>query len=82
MADPNSISELERSISELAMLIEHVDSSLAWAHRRHGKKFETAYTGLTSMSPADEGARRAVQEIWYANNPGEALMSWFRRQIH
>ena len=63
------------TIAELERLIEHVDASLAWAHRRHGKRFEAAYTGITSLPATDLGARRAVQAIFYANNPGEALMS-------
>jgi hypothetical protein len=53
---------------------QRFESSMQNAHRIHGEDFERAYNDFTSMDPRDPQARRAVQQIFAAADPGSALL--------
>jgi hypothetical protein len=52
------------------------NASMSRAHREHGEKFAVAYARLISQNPEDPFACAAVQNIMFALDPGQALMSW------
>jgi len=69
--------------SELKRVMSRINTSMALAHCKYGDKFETAYTQLISMSPADEQAREAVWAICDCSDPGESLTAWWHgHQFH
>ena len=56
-----------------------VETSMAIAHATHKDTFEAAFKTLTSL-PHNPDSAATVQRIYRSPNPGEALVSWHKRQ--
>ena len=59
---------------------QRVETSMMLAHAMHKDVFEKAITALQSLNPQNPDDRIAVQRIYASPNPGEALVSWHKRQ--
>jgi hypothetical protein len=76
---------LERAIRDAVTPItqqtqnQRVETSLAIAHAVHKDVFEKAYGAMTALNPQDPEARATVQRIMAAPNPGDAMISWHKR---
>lgn len=70
--------ELSARDQQLANL--RVENSMAIAHAFHKETFEKAMDAVKSLNPNDPDARATVQRIMAAPNPGEALVSWHKRE--
>lgn len=69
-----------RSAAENAFTERLINASMADAHEKHGKSFETAFaavSGLDRSNPANNAVLRTIRE---APNPGAALMRWHQQQ--
>lgn len=57
-----------------------INASMADAHEKHGKTFETAFSAVSALdqsNPANSAVLRSIRE---APNPGAKLMAWHREQ--
>lgn len=70
--------ELQRRDAQLSNL--RVENSMAIAHAFHKDAFEKAWENVNKLNPADPDARATVQRIMASPNPGEALVSWHKRE--
>ena len=57
-----------------------VETSMAIAHATHKGTFEQAFEAVNKLNPQNPDDRAIVQRIYSAPNPGEALVSWHKRQ--
>lgn len=58
---------------------QRVESSLSFAHQKHGDQFTAAYEAVTKLDPRVQENKDLVQRLWGSPNPGEALVTWHRR---
>ena len=70
--------------SELAVRDQRLDNmrvenSMALAHRLDKAAFEKAWGSLQQLDPNNQDARQVVQRIYASADPGEALVSWHKR---
>jgi hypothetical protein len=70
--------------SELAARDQRIDNmrveqSMALAHRLDKESFEKAWGSLQQLDPNNPDARQVVQRIYASADPGEALVSWHKR---
>lgn len=58
---------------------QRVELSLSLAHQKHGDAFNTAYQAVTRLDPNVQENKELVQRMWRSPNPGEAMVSWYKR---
>lgn len=71
-------SELSKRDAQLAN--QRVETSMALAHLSHKDTFEKAYAEISKLNVGNPDDRATVQRIYNSPNPGEALVSWHKRQ--
>jgi hypothetical protein len=69
--------ELNKRDTQLAN--QRVETSMAIAHAFHKDTFEKAFESINKLSPNNPDDRVVVQRIYSSPNPGEALVSWHKR---
>ena len=57
---------------------EFVNRSFHKIKRRNIKEFRDAYDALISLNPKNLTHQKIVWKIYDANNPGKALLQWWR----
>lgn len=63
-----------------AQIANHrVETSMTIAHAFHKDVFENAFAAINKLNPQNPEDRMTVQRIYSAPNPGEALVSWHKR---
>ena len=72
-----SRAQLEQVRSQ--MDAQRVEMSLSLAHQKHGEAFQAAYQAATKLDPNVQENKDLVQRMWRSPNPGEALVSWYKR---
>lgn len=70
-------SELAKRDAQLAN--QRVETSMAIAHAFHKDTFEKAFEAVNKLNPQNPDDRATVQRIYSSPNPGEALVSWHKR---
>jgi hypothetical protein len=70
-ADVNALREQMRQ--------DRLNASSEMARAKYGETYDAAYKAVSSLNPNDPGSKALVQGILSAPNPGEALVSWHRR---
>ena len=84
--DPKGYADYQDKLNErLAPIVQNiqtqrVETSMMLAHAMHKDVFEKAITALQGLNPQNPDDRIAVQRIYASPNPGEALVSWHKRQ--
>jgi hypothetical protein len=58
---------------------QRLETSMAIAHTFHKDAFEKAWTAVNALSPQEPETRTIVERIKASPNPGEALMTWHKR---
>jgi len=58
----------------------NVATSFELAHVKHGDAFPQAMEAVNRLNPQNPDDRAIVQRIYQSPNPGEALVSWHKRQ--
>jgi hypothetical protein len=78
----NSIrQEIKNGISTVSSELRNqaVATSFELAHIKHSEAFPRAMEAIGKLNPQDPDARAVVQRIYASPNPGEALVSWHKR---
>lgn len=58
---------------------ERINMSMEMARSRHGETFDAAFTALRSLDPSIPDNRALVQSLTNQPNPGEAVVTWHKR---
>jgi len=58
-----------------------VETSMGLAHARHGQAFDSAMEAIGKLNPQNAEHVVQVQRIYRSPNPGEALVSWHKRNV-
>lgn len=66
--------------TEKAANDRYLNASMDSARARHGETFDAAWKAVTSLNPAEPENKALVQRILAQPNPGDALVSWHKRQ--
>jgi hypothetical protein len=69
--------ELSKRDAQLSNM--RVETSMAIAHAAHKDTFEKAWSAINALDPNNPEARQTVQRIYSSPNPGDALVSWHKR---
>lgn len=69
--------ELSKRDAQLAEM--RLETSMAIAHAVHKDTFEKAFDAVKKLDPQNPEDRMTVQRIKSSPNPGEALISWHKR---
>jgi hypothetical protein len=85
--DPNAFAEhLNRGVQERFDAFQRqqrdreVNASIDSARTRHGETFATAWKALETLPKSPETVQ-LVQRLEAASNPGEAIVSWHKRNV-
>lgn len=69
-----------RTAAENAFTERLINMSMADAHEKHGKAFETAFQSVSSLDRSNPANAAVLRNIREAPNPGAALMRWHQQQ--
>ncbi len=58
---------------------DRINASMELAKSRHGETFDAAFNSLKSLAASSPDNRAIVQRMVESPNPGEAIVSWHRR---
>jgi len=70
----DTVSQLQQQLAS-----QRVETSMAIAHSRHGDAFAKAFEAVNKLNPQNPDDRAIVQRIYANPNPGEALVTWHKR---
>lgn len=71
----SEVGGVQKSLQE-----QSVNTSFRIAHVRHGAAFNEAWTDVNKLDPNKPDDRAIAQRIYNSADPGEALVSWHKRQ--
>jgi hypothetical protein len=58
---------------------QRVETSMMLAHGKHGDTFAKAFDAVQKLNPQNPDDQTTVRRIYASPNPGEALVSWHKR---
>lgn len=68
------LAQRDRRLEEM-----RVETSMAIAHSKHADVFSKAFEAIGKLDPRNPDDQQTVRRIYASANPGEALVSWHRR---